>query len=59
MLRRAGCEIKLAKVDATVETMLAQRFELKGYPILKFFRGGQEREYSGPRDARVFTKSDS
>lgn len=41
--------VVLAKVDATEEAQLAQRFELSGYPTLYFFRKGMKLEYDGGR----------
>ncbi len=49
-LAEQGSEMKLGKVDATEETGLGSRFEVQGYPTLKFFIGGDAIEYNGPRE---------
>ncbi|ESO02710.1 hypothetical protein HELRODRAFT_94763 [Helobdella robusta] len=43
--------IKIAKVDATVETGLADRFEINSYPTLFVFKKGVKLEYEGPRES--------
>ncbi|XP_034043320.1 protein disulfide-isomerase [Thalassophryne amazonica] len=54
MLKAEGSDIRLAKVDATEETELAQEFGVRGYPTIKFFKGGEKtspKEYSAGRQA--------
>mmetsp|Transcript_9625 Transcript_9625/g.13073 ORF Transcript_9625/g.13073 Transcript_9625/m.13073 type:complete len:254 (+) Transcript_9625:78-839(+) len=41
----------LAKVDATENEALAQKFGVQGYPSIFSFRYGIKEEYDGPRDA--------
>lgn len=48
-LADSNSEIKLASVDATVERDLAQQFDVKGYPTLKFFVDGVTVDYTGGR----------
>ena len=44
--------VPLAKVDATVESSLANRFGIDGYPTLKVFHHGTAYDYEGPRTAQ-------
>ncbi|XP_016317281.1 protein disulfide-isomerase [Sinocyclocheilus anshuiensis] len=63
MLKAEGSDIKLAKVDATEESELAQEFGVRGYPTIKFFKGGEKekpKEYSvdvESEDAKAFIKT--
>ncbi|XP_012674009.2 protein disulfide-isomerase [Clupea harengus] len=54
MLKAENSEIRLGKVDATEESDLAQEFGVRGYPTIKFFKGGEKespKEYSAGRTA--------
>ena len=44
-------DIRLAKVDGTVERSLVSRFGIEGYPTLKLFQPNQIVDYDGPRVA--------
>jgi protein disulfide-isomerase A6 len=52
-------QVKLGKVDATVEQSLAQRFGVQGYPTIKVFDYGEgktdrsARDFEGSRDANA------
>jgi len=48
-LMDSGSDIKLVSVDATIDQELARKYEVKGYPTLKFFSDGTTFEYTGGR----------
>jgi len=53
-------EVTIAKVDCTVSTALCSAQDVTGYPTLKFFKDGFEKEngvkYRGNRDAAALSK---
>ena len=50
-LEELNPEIKLAKADATIETVLAEKYNVRGYPTLKFLSGESVIDYNGGRQA--------
>lgn len=42
-------EVVLAKVDATEENELAQKYDVQGFPTVYFFIDGVHKDYNGPR----------
>jgi len=51
-LAEKGSAIKLAKVDATAEKETGTKFDIEGFPTLKFFKNGEASDYNGPREAK-------
>merc|ERR1712179_523072 len=53
-------EVTIAKVDCTVATALCSAQDVTGYPTLKFFKNGAEKDdgvkYRGNRDAAALEK---
>jgi len=44
--------IKLAKLDATAEKETGTKFNIEGFPTLKFFKNGEAIDFNGGRDAQ-------
>ena len=49
MLKDEQSTLRLAKVDATEETELGEKYQVRGYPTIKFFRGGKPTDFTGGR----------
>eukprot|EP00092_Neocalanus_flemingeri_P004114 GFUD01004426.1.p1 GENE.GFUD01004426.1~~GFUD01004426.1.p1 ORF type:complete len:519 (+),score=155.88 GFUD01004426.1:230-1786(+) len=51
-LLESKSEVKLAKVDATAHKETGTKFNIEGFPTLKFFKDGKPADYNGPREAK-------
>lgn len=53
----ASSKISIAKVDADAEKALGKRFEIQGFPTLKYFDGKSDipEDYNGGRDLESLT----
>lgn len=47
---------KVAKVDCTKQTALAQEYGIKGFPTIKFFHNGEVHDYRGARTLDGFDR---
>jgi len=54
LVKEETTDTRLAKVDATVETELAEKYGVKGYPTIKFFSLDKVYEYTAGRTAGDF-----
>ena len=43
-------KMAIGKIDCTVEKALCKRFDVRGYPTLKYYRDTEFREYPSGRD---------
>lgn len=50
-----AANVKLAKVDATEENELAEKYEVQGFPTVYLFVDGEHKPYSGQRTKWVST----
>lgn len=48
-LKDSDPPIPVAKVDATVATAVASRFDVSGYPTIKILKNGEPVDYEGDR----------
>ena len=53
ILAQKSSPFKLAKVDATIEVSLANKFGVEGFPTLIFFHNGKPIQYNGGRTAET------
>jgi protein disulfide-isomerase A6 len=46
----SSSSVVIADVDCTIESALCQKYEVKGYPTIKYWADGEQQAYSGGRD---------
>lgn len=55
-LQEKESPVVLAKVDASQENDLSKKYDIAGYPTLKFFREGKPEDYTGGRTKESIVK---
>jgi protein disulfide-isomerase-like protein len=53
-LHKVGSKLKLAKIDGTTNKIGKEKYGVKGFPEIFFFRGGHSRVYEGGRSLEDF-----
>jgi protein disulfide-isomerase A1 len=56
ILSKENPPLHVAKIDATENTELAKRFEIQGFPTLKFYKNGSYSDYDGARTAESIVR---
>lgn len=51
LLKEKNSEVVLAKIDATENKQMSEKFSIEGFPTLKYFDNGKDFEYNGGRTA--------
>jgi len=52
----ASASVLIGDVDCTVEEALCSKFDVKGYPTIKYWVNGEQKDYQGGRDYDAFKK---
>ena len=52
ILKDSNPNVIVAKIDATANEKIAQRYEVQGYPTFKFFKNGTASDFHGGRDVQ-------
>jgi len=55
-LAESQLSIKLGKVEAVTENELAEKYGVRGYPTLKFFKNGKPIDYSGTNNNLIIDR---
>ncbi|EGC39895.1 hypothetical protein DICPUDRAFT_93483 [Dictyostelium purpureum] len=49
-----GDKVKIAQVDCVANQGVCQKFEIRGYPTIKYFKDGEAKDYRSQRDKASF-----
>ena len=52
ILKDSNPNVIVAKIDATANEKIAQKYEVQGYPTFKFFKNGTASDFHGGRDVQ-------